>query len=875
MRLLLLAATVAALLMVNGPAGQPATLQQSTAGPDAPTAIVPSANATAVPQSPALALLEPSPPVLDLVSDGPTEPFSATFALSLGGGDATRLRFRPSALQPEAGRGKRPIPAGALAIEQVPRPAWDDETTLRYSVSVSTTVVGSYSGPLVLEYRPAEGEPTTVQTTSLTVRLVNLPEPELAWGGEGTLNLTSDGGPAEVVLVVAERGGGQDVNGLAVVLENMRRMGTTPVSVRPWNVTVEDEAMSARPPTASPVAGATPGVLRVTAGTTETLLVRSDFSRGEPSGLYGWLRERVGLGRDVWAGAYSGSLVITSAAAAPVRIPVAFTIKHGLCLPLVVMLFGVVLGGYLTWYNGRRERDQLAVAITQEEQQIAQANNLTFNFFYAAAATQKLQAARARLHESGLQNKTEIEALLQAVRNYWVWCATAPDTLAELQKDLEAVLKLPLPEQIKGCAAAVKAHNDAQELYHQRTTWKPEGDDGKSYKAIAASIDAIALKYAGLTKVVDDKQALDGRLRDVATTLAQSDVERLQEALRKVNEQLAYDADADPDTLASTLRTLATDIETKRKQAAERTEAFDAKKAQLDGVFEALDAVEPPHPYWRSIRLKLNGLKVEAEKLQAARVKLDDADRMLHVALAGALFYRDALAPTYDVTQDPNAVAYDPAALARLKELQKGGSVWLLAYVNERMSVDEVDTQAGERAKLLKEALLLAWREPAPAPPRPPAAPEPMGERRAEPAGDVAEAHLPGVLDRLPAASGQEWLNAARQPERPDNKQSRWDAFTRFVSAVPGWLGRLLEPGVQLLLNQTIVGLLALGLLVYLGLKELYWSNPTFGAELENYLALFLWGLGAQVTADSAQAMLTGFGLPTGFFPNRNRTPGG
>ncbi len=47
------------------------------------------------------------------------------------------------------------------------------------------------------------------------------------------------------------------------------------------------------------------------------------------------------------------------------------------------------------------------------------------------------------------------------------------------------------------------------------------------------------------------------------------------------------------------------------------------------------------------------------------------------------------------------------------------------------------------------------------------------------------------------------------------------------------------------------------------GLKELYLSNLTFGAELwSDYLTLFAWGFGAEATRSSFMRLASSWGLP-------------
>lgn len=57
--------------------------------------------------------------------------------------------------------------------------------------------------------------------------------------------------------------------------------------------------------------------------------------------------------------------------------------------------------------------------------------------------------------------------------------------------------------------------------------------------------------------------------------------------------------------------------------------------------------------------------------------------------------------------------------------------------------------------------------------------------------------------------------------------------------------------------------IVAIALLAWLGMTELYGSNPTFGAEpLRDYLALLAWGFGAELTRESVVSATQNLGLP-------------
>ena len=56
---------------------------------------------------------------------------------------------------------------------------------------------------------------------------------------------------------------------------------------------------------------------------------------------------------------------------------------------------------------------------------------------------------------------------------------------------------------------------------------------------------------------------------------------------------------------------------------------------------------------------------------------------------------------------------------------------------------------------------------------------------------------------------------------------------------------------------------IALGLLAGSGFNEIYAKNLTFGADLwVDYLALVLWGFGAEATRDSIASTLRSLGIP-------------
>lgn len=56
--------------------------------------------------------------------------------------------------------------------------------------------------------------------------------------------------------------------------------------------------------------------------------------------------------------------------------------------------------------------------------------------------------------------------------------------------------------------------------------------------------------------------------------------------------------------------------------------------------------------------------------------------------------------------------------------------------------------------------------------------------------------------------------------------------------------------------------IIAISLLCYFGLDELYYKNLTFGADPVDYIALFLWGFGAQASSAAVGKLVNGWNLP-------------
>lgn len=71
------------------------------------------------------------------------------------------------------------------------------------------------------------------------------------------------------------------------------------------------------------------------------------------------------------------------------------------------------------------------------------------------------------------------------------------------------------------------------------------------------------------------------------------------------------------------------------------------------------------------------------------------------------------------------------------------------------------------------------------------------------------------------------------------------------------------KAGQNLRIFRWVSRIVAISLLAWLGMTELYGSNPTFGADpLRDYLALLAWGFGAELTRESVVSATQNLGLP-------------
>jgi hypothetical protein len=71
------------------------------------------------------------------------------------------------------------------------------------------------------------------------------------------------------------------------------------------------------------------------------------------------------------------------------------------------------------------------------------------------------------------------------------------------------------------------------------------------------------------------------------------------------------------------------------------------------------------------------------------------------------------------------------------------------------------------------------------------------------------------------------------------------------------------KAGQNLRIFRWVSRIVAITLLAWLGMNELYGGNPTFGAEpLKDYLALLAWGFGAELTRESVVSATQNLGLP-------------
>ena len=95
-------------------------------------------------------------------------------------------------------------------------------------------------------------------------------------------------------------------------------------------------------------------------------------------------------------GNYTGTLQIGGDNVTPVFVPFEITVKDPLAGPLFVLLIGVVLGFYLTWYGGAyRDRDRQVVIIDFRKRALQDNRASAYYAFYGEVAVEQLDNARA------------------------------------------------------------------------------------------------------------------------------------------------------------------------------------------------------------------------------------------------------------------------------------------------------------------------------------------------------------------------------------------------------------------------------------------------------------------------------------------------
>ncbi len=583
-------------------------------------------------------------------------------------------------------------------------------------------------------------------------------------------------------------------------------------------------------------------------------------------------------------GSYTGTLQISGDNLATTYVPLEITIKDPLAGPLFVLLIGVVLGFYLTWYGGAyRDHDKQLVMIDFRKRMLQDNRASAYYAFYGETAAKQLDTARQLVEDDWPGNQAKVTDVLKTVRGYsTIW----------------ANHHLVLEAQRARIVAWIKA-------YGATTEYAFFG----AMRDRLADIDAKRHTYAdgdSLTKAVDDAladwlkfDALIERVKQftpqfsavVATLEAAPAADCLKRFAALTDRLKAARSGADLTALETDLTTLGNDLLV--AYAAYPQFYYDAC---LDDVYKWLnssDGADGFDPQWPAVKSKLAAILEEAKNHIKARANFERASLLTYKVWRAAWFYRFVLRPMFEAAHAVQSPA-DPwtAAITKAREIE----TWVITTNYAAGTRDEFDQDLlGDRtlAELYRlwstaQGTTISSPTPPPAPIKPvrlqlataseaaremtPKSPGALSPDRAVGGGWLDQlmsslTALPGLSALTTVGDLGEDLSGASTPivQRIQVSLRRFGAAVwARVKSVTQVVWRIItNPWLRWSSFEFVITALSVGLLSLVGLQNLWANSATFGANLFDYPSLLIWGLGANATTSGMAQLVKTWGFKT------------
>jgi hypothetical protein len=819
--------------------------------------------------------IEPSP-TLSLTQESESGLYKATFHLRVSEGSVTGVKFTKNNLVKSDGTGQIFLDKISIAPETATAGAGDP--SVGFTVAVPAPADGgTYQGRLLLTAYGAAATRATA-TEVLTLTLTSQPQASLEITRTTPIRISSYVHERLTLNVgLRERSGIADARGvfvhtagdflsasdprllLTARVLTMTQPGQPPISLKGQpGLTPVARVTPILTPTLQAVATAativpttvvtTPGGAMGTTGTTGTGSITETRGLAVPGGKTAELPLTFDFKADgVQAGAYSGNLIVSSANAPDLIVPVEITLKHGPWWPAFALVFGIVAGLFLTLYRTQLlVKDELQAEIDHEIANLNENKDKDKGIytFYGEAASRKLALARQMLDEDWANAVDRANALVSEVKSYWErWAQYAPELDTQRQRADDLAQQLDTVAQtltennqestcVHGIIERVQAIQDHRHTYA----------DGAAMKK---DLDAESSKLAAFKEVHNKGDQLVQQLNAVTNDLEVEVARRYADRIDRQRQALkSADQDSELQAIAAELDKIQADLQ-QDYQAYPHLYHCECR-AEARQFTDAVDKLgDQAGPNWPVVKAKLVASLAQADDYVEKRQHLATAGQLTYDAWRAAWFYQNVIVPVRrelvgkDTSTSPWKEVLD--AIERIEQELVGTDYG--QKTPDAFDQQLLDHDMGDLFQKLGDA------RGAPAVSPPPLA------RPIQPYRDLPQVEAPAIA----AAKSWEVLKADLSVSRalPPSKGQQW--LNRIRALLPGW---------RLLSFRTAISLLTVVLLAAVGMQKLWADDPTFGAKgLFDYFTLFTWGLGANLTVDSVLQAVKGWGVQTPIQP--------
>lgn len=509
---------------------------------------------------------------------------------------------------------------------------------------------------------------------------------------------------------------------------------------------------------------------------------------------------------DVPSGKYTGELRVTDAYLNDLSIPLEVSVRDRWPAPLVAIISGVLLGMIVSGYRGRgKTRDELVVRMELIKTQVSESGKLKpilqrlidpiLAEAQANIAAMKWDPASATVERA--------EVLLRR------WLGAGEEWITQLER-LQS-----LHDSITGDLANAPFGRELQRHLEQI-----DFAGLQTVLQLTQNLDKVADAIAFFQRRRERLQRIEQDITSISSDAARSQATKKLDDLRAALLQLKFDDKDEATALVTGIESLIQEVRAaleEQEKLEGQIRAYEEQTEQMINELGKPASTKAGQSLARVTRQLLTSVR-EEESLELHQQRIGNGWR-------GAWSGLNILQL---VTTEP----------------KDGPAQTLLKWLSDPANYD-LDTEEFRAAVRALEAPVRAAKTvgpPLPADPQPPRARQMAGKGAAMQQED-------SYLDRDDTngngGTGEQrfaWISRLRS------------RFKRDDSAAEAWRSR-----ARLHLFRYGTYLLALVLLVWLGFNQLYASSPTFGAEsTKDYLALFLWGFGAEATRSAVGDFVKG-----------------